>query len=227
MTTTSTRARANTAQTHTQLRHDILSGVFEPGQKLKFADLGERYGASVSVIREALSRLNEQGLVVAEPNLGFRVMPLTLADLDDLTATRIDLETLALGEAIARADLTWESELVSVHHRLARTTFLTDDERPRVSDEWEHAHVCFHRALLAGCARPRLLVVTESLRDAADLYRRWSQIQEPDRDVAGEHLRILQATLDRDVDAATTALREHYARTADILRAHLGRATQG
>lgn len=223
--TTRTRARANTAQVQLQLRRDILSGAFEPGQKLKFADLGERYGASVSVIREALSRLDEQGLVVAELNLGFRVMPLTLADLDDLTATRIDLETLALREAIARADLEWESELVSVHHRLARTPLLTDDDHPRVSDEWEQAHIGFHRALLAGCARPRLLAVTESLRDAADLYRRWSQIQEPDRDVAGEHLRILEAALDRDVDAAATALAEHYGRTADILRAHLNGVT--
>jgi DNA-binding GntR family transcriptional regulator len=59
----------------------------------------------------------------------------------------------------------------------------------------------------------------DSLRDAAELYRRWSQPHDPDRDVAGEHRRILKAALARDADAATSALAAHFERTAQILRA--------
>ncbi len=210
-------SRASTDQVHSQIRADILGGVFEPGQKLKFATLGERYGASVSAIRECLTRLTEQRLVVSEPMVGFRVMPLSIEDLEDLTATRIDLETLALRGAITGGDMDWESDLVAAHHRLERTTLTTTEGPVRVSDEWEAAHARFHAALLAGCRRPRLLAMTDSLRDAAELYRRWSQPREPERDVAAEHRAIFEATLARTTKAATTALRDHYQRTADIL----------
>lgn len=212
-----TMPRASTDQVHSQIRADILGGVFEPGQKLKFAALGERYGASVSAIRECLTRLTEQRLVVSEPMVGFRVMPLSVEDLEDLTATRIDLEVLALRGSIAGGDMDWETDLVAAHHRLERTPLMAEDGPARVSDEWESAHARFHATLLAGCHRPRLLGMTDSLRDAAELYRRWSQPREPERDVAAEHRAIFEATLARKTKVATKALSDHYQRTTDIL----------
>lgn len=221
MTTQTRRARANTDDVHARLRAEVLAGTFEPGERLKFAPLCERFGASASVMREALSRLAEQGLVTSEPNVGFSVMTVSLDDLRDLTATRIDLETLALREAIACGGVEWESALVAALHRLDRTPMLTTDLPVRISDEWEEAHTAFHEALLAGCERPRLLGITCALRDAASLYRRWSQRGEPDRDVAAEHRAIAEATLARDADAATEALRAHFQHTTDILAASL------
>ena len=211
------RQRASTDKVHGQIRADILGGVFAPGQKLKFADLGQRYGASVSAIRECLTRLTEQRLVVAEPMVGFRVMPLTAEDLCDLTDTRIDLEVLALRGAMEHGGVDWESDLVAAHHRLERTPMTAPDAPRTMSDEWEQAHTSFHAALLAGCRRPRLLAMTESLRDATALYRRWAVQREPKRDGIDEHRAILEAALAGDVDAATEALRAHYATTAEIL----------
>lgn len=210
-------ARANTGEVYDQLRADILGGIHIPGGKLKFAELGERYGASVSVIREALTRLVEARLVESEPRIGFRVAPLSLEDLRDLTATRIDLESLAVRYAIQRGDMQWETELVATHHRLARTPIVASQGPERVSDDWELAHAAFHRAVLAGCNSPRLMSMTDVLRDGAELYRRWSQPQDPGRDIPAEHLRILQAVLDRDVQEAIQALSDHYRRTAQIL----------
>lgn len=206
---------------HSEIRADILGGIFAPGQKLKFAELSERYGASVSAIRECLTRLTEQKLVVAEPMVGFRVMPLTIADLCDLTDTRIDLELLALRRAIEVGGVEWESDLVAAHHRLERTPMTAADEPGRMSDEWEHAHTAFHAALLAGCHRPRLLEMTESLRDATALYRRWAVAREPRRDGIDEHRAIMEAALAGDAEAAANALRRHYERTAEILSAGL------
>lgn len=211
------RPRASTESVHARLRSDLLGGVHPPGSKLKFAPLCERYGASVSVVREALSRLSEQGLVESEPRIGFRVRTVTVDDLRDLTATRIDIEALALRQAIDRGGMDWESQLVAAHHRLERTPLLTADAPPRVSDDWEAAHAHFHGSLLDGCGSRWLIGIAGTLRDAAELYRRWSQLQEPGRDVAGEHRAIFEATLDRDADAAITHLRHHYQRTADIL----------
>lgn len=216
---TVTRPRASTEVVHDALRADLLGGVYQPGEKLKFAGLCARYGASVSVIREALTRLAEQGLVEAEPRIGFRVRSVSVADLRDLTSARIDIESLALRYAIERGDLAWESDALAAHHRLEHTPLLTTDLPARVSDEWESAHACFHTTLLDGCGNPWLLGMAGTLRHAAEFYRRWSQIREPGRDIAAEHRGILEATLDRDGDLAAQRLRNHYQHTADIVAA--------
>lgn len=195
----------------------MLAGLYEPEQKLKFSVLGERYGASISVIREGLTRLVEQRLVTYEPMVGFRVKSLSADDLCDLTAMRVDLESLALHGALAGGGVDWESALVAAHHRLERTPLLTTDDPPRVADGWEAAHASFHAALLNGCHRPRLLAMCQSLRDESEVYRRWSQPLEPERDVAAEHRAIFEATLAGEEKAAAQALKEHYERTRDIL----------
>jgi DNA-binding GntR family transcriptional regulator len=211
--------KIRTGTVHARLRADILGGVLRPGRRLKFDELCDQYDASVGGIREALTRLVEQGLVTSEPRIGFRVVALSLDDLDDLTATRIDLEGLALRYSLQRGDVAWEANLVAAQHTLERTPLLAEDDPPRVSDEWERAHAAFHAALIDGCGSPRLRCMIDSLRDAAELYRRWSQPHDPDRDVAGEHRRILEAALARDADAATSELAAHFERTAQILRA--------
>ena len=103
------------------MRSDILAGHLTPGAKLPFAELVARYGGSTSVIREGLTRLVEQGLVQAEPQHGFRVVPLSISDLDDLTTARCELEGLVLRLSIAAGDLEWESAIVAAHHTLERT----------------------------------------------------------------------------------------------------------
>lgn len=216
----STKQRASTEDIYAALRGDLLGCVFRPGERLKFTPLCERYGASVSVIREGLTRLAEQGLVEAEPRIGFRVRSLSSEDLRDLTATRIDLETLAFRYSIERGDVEWESALVAALHRLERTP-MHEKGSTTLTDEWESAHVTFHSALLAGCGSPWLLGMTRTLRDAAEFYRRWSYTQQPGRDVAGEHRGILGAALDRDADRASQLLAEHYRRTAEIVQESL------
>lgn len=211
------RSRASTGAVHDELRADILAGTYSPGEKLKFSTLTQGYGASVAVLREALTRLCEQGLVVAEPRIGFHVIDVSVPDLRDLTATRIDIETLALRYSIERGTVDWESALVAAHHRLDRTPLMTHGDAPRVADDWEEAHEAFHAALLAGCGSPRLIAIATQLRHAAEFYRRWSQLSEPDRDVPAEHRAIREATLDRDVATATDALTCHYQHTAQIV----------
>ncbi|MFF9765191.1 FCD domain-containing protein [Streptomyces sp. NPDC014636] len=70
------------------------------------------------------------------------------------------------------------------------------------------------------CGNARLLTVTLSLRDAATLYRRWSRPvgQDTERDVAGEHQRLVGAVLRRDSDEAAELLARHIDRTSEALR---------
>jgi DNA-binding GntR family transcriptional regulator len=85
------------------LRSQLLNGVLRPGQKLRMVELAGRFGVSQSVVREALTRLGERGLVVASPQRGFRVRELSVADIAELTELRVEIETVALRLAIDAA----------------------------------------------------------------------------------------------------------------------------
>ncbi len=97
-----------TEQVLAGLRTDILAGRFQPGTKLRVSDLSERFQVSASAVREALNRLSEQGLAESLPHRGFRVTPLSIDDLQDLTRARVLLESMLLRESMRLGDLNWE-----------------------------------------------------------------------------------------------------------------------
>lgn len=208
------QAKTINGTAYRQLRADILSGRLRPGERLKFATLTRGYGVSVSVLREALAKLSAERLVVAAPQQGFRVTPLSAEDLQDLTAVRCDIEGLAFRYSMERGDLAWESKVMATHHMLERTQMTVDGDPQLFGEPWAVAHSDFHLALFAGCGSPRLMELAISLRDSAELYRRWSRsIGDPDRDIAGEHRDLRDAALDRDVEAGVNLLQLHIDRT--------------
>lgn len=103
------------------LRADLLACRILPGSRLKIQELCARLSVSLGAIREALSRLTSEGLVLAEPQRGFRAAPISAADLVDLTMARTEIDSLCLKRAIASGDVQWEASLVAAAHRLART----------------------------------------------------------------------------------------------------------
>ncbi|RSN64737.1 GntR family transcriptional regulator [Streptomyces sp. WAC 04229] len=203
---------------HARIREDIFQGVLRPGQRLRLVELAQRFSVSQSVVREALTRLSEQGLVHAAPQQGFSVVTVSLDDLNDLTEARVELETLVLRRAIERGDIKWEAAVVAAHHHLAAL----DPVRPdgTLDNDWFTVHERFHQTLLEACGNTRLLAAALSLRDAATLYRRWSRPvgHDVDRDVAGEHQQLADAVLRRDADGAADLLARHIDRTSEALR---------
>jgi DNA-binding GntR family transcriptional regulator len=107
-----------TEQAFRRLRQDVLTGTFAAGEKLKLDVLQEYYGFSSSPLREALSRLSQEGLVRADERRGFRVSPLSVEDMADITRMRLMLDPEALGAAIEAGDDEWEAGIVSAFHRL-------------------------------------------------------------------------------------------------------------
>jgi DNA-binding GntR family transcriptional regulator len=208
-------------EVYARLRADILTGRVLPGTKLRFAELTERYDCSTSVVREGLTRLAEQGLVQAEPQHGFHVTSLSLDDLEDLTTARCELEGLVLRISIEHGDIAWESEVVAAHHALDRTAMETEGDPVLMTEEWTQAHARFHGALLAACPNHRLRNMALSLRDAAELYRRWSRPigHDEHRDVRGEHRALVEAALRGDATEAVRLLDDHLRRTTRALDA--------
>ena len=204
------------AEAYERLRREVLTGRHEPGQRLHLNDLAAEYGVSLSVIREAVSRLASEQLLEAFPQQGFRVVDLSLEDLEDLFWLRVHIETLALRESIANGTLEWESQLVAAHHALTRTPMWIEGE-PNL--DWLTAHSGFHAALVSGSQRRRLLHVRQQLSDASELYRYWSgRVGGFSAEVlAADHAAILESTINRDADRASELLAAHLERTANNL----------
>jgi DNA-binding GntR family transcriptional regulator len=198
------------------LRTGIIAGDFEPGSRLKVNDLAKSLGVSGVVVREALTRLTEQGFAALEPRQGFRVMTLSSADLIDLTATRVHIECFAVSEAVRNASISWEADVVAAHHTLSHTPLCSADS-VGTSVEWAIAHRSFHRTLIEGCGNRRLISTALSLRAAAEVYVQLSRrfpVQTA-RDPECEHREIVEAVLDRDAALASERLAHHIQRTTD------------
>ncbi|WP_345412260.1 GntR family transcriptional regulator [Pseudonocardia xishanensis] len=211
------QATTRVDEIYRRLRTDILSGRHQPGARLLSATLCQDYGISSGVLREILPRLAGEGLVVSEPQRGFRVARISVEDLQHLTEARVLVESTALRAAIEHGDLQWESTLVAAHHTLAGSRSMDDDGA--IQDDWMRAHWNFHHCLLSACPNRRLLQIADQFRDATEMYRCWSGPlgDEPDRDVAGEHRGILEATVGRDAELAVRLLTEHYEHTLRIM----------
>ncbi|WIX82224.1 GntR family transcriptional regulator [Amycolatopsis carbonis] len=211
---------SRTEEVFETLRADLLGGRFEPGQRMKSQELSTRFGVSMSVVREALTRLAEQGLLVSTPQRGFTVRPLSVDDLADLTKVRVQIESLALRQSFELGDLSWETSVLGTHHTLERTPVILEDGS--YNEDWTLAHRDFHRALLAGCGSPRLEAIATSLRDSAELYRRWywALADDHQRDIAGEHRRLKDFALNRDADQAAELLGAHIERAPRALIAY-------
>jgi DNA-binding GntR family transcriptional regulator len=200
------------------LRADLLACRILPGSRLKIQELCSRLSVSLGAIREALSRLTSEGLVVAEPQRGFRAAPISAEDLQDLTMVRVEVESLCLKRAIEIGDVNWESRLVAAFHRLSRTPERAPADPIRSNDDWAEAHAAFHLALVDGCDSPWLLRLHSQLYDQSERYRRLSiPLAKQERNVGQEHQRILDVTLKRDAKKAVALLTAHLTATTNIL----------
>lgn len=197
-------------QAFSRLRRDVLCGLHPAGAKLKIDELQESYGISSSPLREALSRLAQEGLVRADERRGFRVPPLSLDDLTDITRMRLMLDVSALREAIAAGHDEWESTVVAAFHRLDRVESRLGNGPLILDDNWTELHRAFHMALLSACPSARQLTWVASLFDQAERYRRYSaRFRKTARRKSNEHRKLLDATLRRDADTACALLQEH------------------
>ena len=207
-----TAATAGTVseQAFLSLRRDVLQGEHPPGAKLKLELLQVQYGFSSSPLREALNRLAQEGLVRADERRGFRVAPISVEDMADITRMRLMIDVSALRDAIAAGDDAWEADLLASFHRLERLESRLPEGPVVLDADWVQRHRDFHRALLAACPSQRQLALSASLFDQAERYRQISgRHRQSLRRKNEEHRRLMQAALKRDADTACMLLSEH------------------
>ncbi len=199
-----------------RLRSDILTGRIKPDAKLRLEDFRTQFGVSWSPIREGLTRLVAEGLVIAEEPRGYRVATVSKAHFADVVRTRMQVECVALRQSITRGDDAWEAEVLSSHHRLSK--FEARRWQPGDYEQWETWHRTYHQKLIAACGSPILLQFCSLLHDMRDRYRRLFLVaREPSREVAREHAEITKAVLARDAERAGALLERHIERNGKTI----------
>ncbi len=200
-------------QVLSQLKQDILSGFYNPGEKLRMARLKERYNVGVSPLREALSQLLVEQLVVVENQRGFKVHPTSGAELQDIYQTRAAIEALCVGQAIDLGDDAWEASILAAAHQLKKSAPLLDDTLQN-SQQWEKLHHNFHTAICLGCQSPTLMQVRLGLYEKASRYRNlWLKQHMVDNAVFDanfkEHDELVETLLQRDKEKAVDMISSH------------------
>lgn len=197
---------------YSSLKRDIIRGLFLPGEKLLMSRLKEHYGLGIGPLREALSQLVAERLVVAISQRGYRVAPMSLAELNDIYDARAQLEGLILKLAIERGDDAWEASILATAHTLSKVMEVNTPEE--LLDVWDTRHQAFHTAIASGCRSPHLLQVRESLFDQVERYRHlWLR----ETVLSGEalehkrqqHAALVEVILARQVERAAEMMREH------------------
>jgi DNA-binding GntR family transcriptional regulator len=212
----------------TQLRSDIVTCRLMPNERLRVEALRERYGMGTSPIREALMRLEAEGLVELEQNKGFRVSEVSHANLLDLMRTRIEIETIALRWSLEKGGVEWEANLLSAFHRLSRQSKIDPENPDAISEAWSREHADFHTAMVAACGSPTMMAIRARLFEQADRYVALSIMSSgPLRDDVTEHRQLMRAALNRETEKAIELNRLHITRTLDKVAASLvaGKAT--
>ncbi|MBS0542219.1 MAG: FCD domain-containing protein [Proteobacteria bacterium] len=202
-----------------RMRRDIIEGIYAPGEKLRVEHLKDQYEVGAGTLREALLLLVTDALVVAQGQRGFRVAPISIADCEDISHTRVLLETEALRQSIARGDDAWEAALVAAFHRLTRAEQKLCDNDDSTTEEWEKCNRAFHEALISASTSRWIRHFQQILYQQSERYRRVSLFRQPiTRDIHAEHHALFDATLARDAARASSILSEHILRTLDAVK---------
>lgn len=209
------QARTLATEVFEKLRADILSSQLPPGKKLRFEDLRRTYGVGLSPLREALSRLAENRLVVATGQRGFRVPSVSAQDLIDIAMVRKEIEGFALRLSIKNGDDAWEARVVAAHYKV---NLLSKSGKSVSEDIWEQRHREFHATLVSCCNSPCLLHFHGLINDLFDRYRRLStatQLSIVPRTLI--HQKIVNAAIARNSDLAVKLLVDHIDEAAKLI----------
>lgn len=199
---------------YTAIRDDILNKTLVSGEKLTIKKLHEMYGVSSSPIREALFRLQQDGLIEYRSNAGMRVIEFTRQDLAEIYMLLTEFDVIALRAATTPA------------RRLSTLAALElYMERARASIEnnlWNYYSDAFHSILYEEAQNGRLTDAARKIRIQSTIFSNQYEIKEENRrEILKQHEEILNAIRDNRLDRAEDLMRTHvgssYAKALSIL----------
>jgi DNA-binding GntR family transcriptional regulator len=207
-------ARTVTEALVAQLREGICNGSLAPGTRLRQNEVAERYGVSMTPVREAFIMLEREGLLNRLDRRGVVVFRPTVEDLREIYWIRMPLEALATEKAVPNlTEADWVTMQVILDeiediHREGRSAAELNDT--------------FHETIYSAAKLPRLSSHISRLRTAASVYVRLVHAFDQTSNRHNEHQAILDACKARSPKRAANAMSEHLERTLEIVSAGLG-----
>lgn len=211
-----------------ELKRRILSFELVPEERLHVDNLRREFDVSTATMREALSRLLIDNLVVSERQRGFFVRELSLADFRNISKARRIIEVGAVRESLANRDDQWEADLFSAYHmlKLVEDRMLTDNDMQLV-DEWHVRNTRFHDCLAQNCHNNWLIDFRRQLHEHSIRYLRLALCNNrKHRDVCKEHAAIFEAAIAGDVEKCVQLLSEHIDTSVADVEAYLPKSKE-
>ena len=201
-----------------RLRRLILDGQLAPGTTLRLSPLAASLGVSVMPVREALRRLEAEGLVVLTPRRGATVAELSVEDAEETYALRTALESLCAGRAAERLT---DADLVELQRLFDCMDSAEESADLAAFIDADHA---FHSYLYGVSGRSRLLGMISELQDRSrrylpSLYEAWQMAEDP----LDAHRPLLAAIKERDPARVEELTREHMRQAGDRLTLAIAR----
>lgn len=190
----------------------IIDGVLPEGQPIRQVEIADKLGLSKIPVREALIRLESEGLIKITPNVGATVVVRTIDDYLEMLYIRLALECKALELAIpnmVQQDIDHAQEILN-RYALAETEHERSD-----------LNLAFHESIYAPCMSPRLLQMIELVQNQMGkiLRHKISQLAGHKRSLK-QHQEILDACAKGDIKQAVKLLTRHLEETQKELRAY-------
>lgn len=193
--------------TSDQLRSSILSGYLRPNQRLVEHQIAKSMKTSRGPVREALRKLEAEGLVKRESHRGTYVTSLAPKDVEEIYTLREALETLAVKYAIENASGEQIQELEQI---IAALKEAIQGDKPII--EATEIDLCFHRTLCKIAGHQRLLAAWEVLSPQIQLVFMGDAQRDPNiykKEGVEWHARLVEAIKNRDIDEALSEVNKH------------------
>ena len=195
------------------LRQAILKGELKPGERLMEIALAERLGVSRTPIREAMRKLEQEGLVVMIPRRGAQVANITEKDLNDVLEVRIALENVAIEKACARMSEEEMSRLWLAAKEFEHT--ITEGNLVKLAE----ADVAFHEIIYQASDNKRLIQVLNNMREQIYRYRvEYLKDENAYPTLIQEHRKILELLDKHEKEKVIEVMKVHVEKQAKVVK---------
>ncbi|MDO5100284.1 MAG: GntR family transcriptional regulator [Eubacteriales bacterium] len=187
------------------IRDAIIKGALKPGERLREITLAKKLGVSRTPVREAIRKLELEGLVKMVPRKGAEVAEMSVKNIQDVLVIRRVLEELAVRIACRCINEEQLAKLDEVGREFESLYGKADDLNAAAK-----ADVHFHELIYESTNNPRLIHILSNLREQIYRYRlEYLKVDRAHEVLVEEHRRILEALRERDEEKAAGMIRVH------------------
>lgn len=195
-----------------ELKMQILTGAIKPGTRMMEVELAEDLGVSRTPVREAIRKLEKEGLVTIEPRKGAYASEISMKDMEDILEVRKTMEGLAAGIAAAKITEEQKVELKATMDNFNKAV------EENSYDEMISNDTGFHHIIVESCDNDVLKHMIEQLQELVLRFRYlyFSDFKRAEQ-MPAEHMEIYEAIDKGDVEGAKEAAAVHIQRLADLV----------